>query len=93
MWDDDSSREVISPDVLPRWSRGAAADALGDDPLTAPAGRVPFAINSAINRKRLLIITKHYWEFFPEANYFNRIVKSNTFHLKISFNCICTTLT
>ena len=51
MWDDDSSREVISPDVLPRWSRGAAADALGDDPLTAPAGRVPFAINSAMNRK------------------------------------------
>ena len=51
MWDDDSSREVISPDVLPRWSRGVAADALGDDPLTAPAGRVPFAINSAMNRK------------------------------------------
>ena len=51
MWDDDSSREVISPDVLPRWSRGTAADAFGDDPLTAPAGRVPFAINSAMNRK------------------------------------------
>ena len=40
MWDDDSSREVISPDVLPRWSRGAAADALGDAPLGDPASRL-----------------------------------------------------
>ena len=51
MWDDDSSREVISPDVLLRWSRGTVADALDDDPLTAPAGPVPFAINSAMNAK------------------------------------------
>ena len=51
MWDDESSREVVSPDLLPRWSSGAAvADTLGDDPLMAPA-LAPFTIDSAMNNK------------------------------------------